>query len=189
MKLTPKQVRFIIPFWSGPFRRWHRFSGKRNTVQLQETALVVEGELLRFYYFGLERLFARVLSEWTSVTVPYSRIESVRYRTYLWLRLFILLPIFALATLMMVGLLWEATGTPDAVTMALAASSLLVALFAFVIWRGIGPSYTLEYRAKDGVLTAMYFRVRAVVVRREFDAALAKYRDAARVFDPAGRRS
>ena len=58
---------------------------------------MVEGEILRFHYFGLERFFARALGEWTTVTVPYSRIEQVTFRSRWWLRIMLFTLVLLLA--------------------------------------------------------------------------------------------
>ena len=79
MKLDSRQFRFTVPFATFSARRLVKLGGKRGSLHLQETALVAEGELLRFtFIIGLEWLFRRALSEWTMVTVPYSRIQAVR---------------------------------------------------------------------------------------------------------------
>lgn len=181
MKLDPNQVRLLTPFLPGLSRRRLRFAGRRNAVQLQETALVIEGDLLRFHYLGFERLFAGAVSEWTTVTMPYSRITRVRYKSNLFVRLLILVPALGLAGLMAVGIL---NGAPSAVEIltALAALALPVGVLWWLVWRGLGPTYVVQFRAKDDTLTEVTLRVRSRALRKEFDAALAGYRDAARRF-------
>ena len=68
MRLEPKQVRFVAPLVSSTRRvRRIRLVGRQNSVQLLETALVVEGYLLKLtFFFGIEGLFTRTLSEWTT---------------------------------------------------------------------------------------------------------------------------
>ena len=84
MRLDDRHIRFIRPFWPKIGQRLVPLGGRRGSVHLQETALVVEGDLLRFrFLLGIEWLFRQALSEWTSVTVPYARIERVR-RSRLW---------------------------------------------------------------------------------------------------------
>jgi hypothetical protein len=180
VKLGPKQVRFVRPFWPALFGRTLRFAGRRNTIHLQETALVVEGEILRFHYLGLERLFARALSEWTMVTIPYSRIESVQYRKRVALRIAIVVIAAALAILGM-RLPWT---TPDKWTMldAIADALLLVpvVVLAGLIWWLIRASYLLVFRSKDGTRIRLSFRVRSKAQRLAFDTALQSYREASR---------
>ena len=68
MKLEARQVRFRATFpWFT--RRRLLFVGKRNTLQLLETALVIEGYLMRLFFPVLGFLFTQALSEWTTVTV------------------------------------------------------------------------------------------------------------------------
>lgn len=181
MKLDPKQVRLLTPFLPGLTRRRLRFVGPRNAVQLQETALVIEGDLLRFHYLGFERLFAGAVSEWTTVTIPYSRITRVRYRRKLVLRLAILLPVLGLAGLIATGIL---TGAPSAVEVvtALAALALPVGVLVWLVWKGLGPTYMIQFRAKNGTLTEITLRVKSRALRAEFGDALDRYRDAARRF-------
>jgi hypothetical protein len=186
MKLGPKQVRFVRPFWPALFGRTLRFAGRRNTIHLQETALVVEGEILRFHYLGLERLIARALSEWTMVTLPYSRIASVRYRSHLGLRLAILLAAAALSTLAM-RLPWTPSGewtSLDMVADALVAVPVVV--LAGLIWWGIRSSYALVFRSKDGARIRLCFVIRSKAQRLAFDTVLGSYREASRVYTRTG---
>ena len=182
MKLGPKQVRFIRPFWPALFGRTLRFAGRRNTIHLQETALVVEGEILRFHYLGIERLIARALSEWTMVTVPYSRIASVRYRSQITLRIAIVAITAALATLAM-RLPWTAPSewtAFDAVADALVLVPVIV--LAGLVWWGVRSSYALVFRSKDGTRIRLCFRIRSKVQRLAFDTVLRSYRDASRAY-------
>lgn len=181
MKLDPNQVRLLTPFLPGLTRRRLRFAGKRNAVHLQETALVVEGDLLRFHYLGFERLFAGAVCEWTTVTVPYSRITRVKYRSRLLLRLAILLPILGMAGLIASGVLTTAPNVFEVVS-ALVALAVPVVVLWLLVWRGLGPTYTILFRAKDGTPTDFTLRVRSKPLRKQFEAALARYRDAARRF-------
>ena len=90
MRLDARQVRFVPSFLPTWRTRTLRLGGRRGGLHLQEPALVLEGELLRFrLVFGIEWLFRQALSEWTTVTVPYSRIVTVR-RTWAWLVRFLL---------------------------------------------------------------------------------------------------
>src|SRR4051812_9631405 len=80
MHLTGKNTRFVASLWSPRGqKRALRFVGKRHTVQLQETALVIEGEILRFSFPVLDMLFQRALCEWTTITIPYTRIKEFRF--------------------------------------------------------------------------------------------------------------
>jgi hypothetical protein len=180
MKLGPKQVRFVRPFWPALFGRTLRFAGRRNTIHLQETALVVEGEILRFHYLGLERLIGRALSEWTMVTMPYSRIESVQYRKRIGLRIAIVVIAAALSVLAM-RLPW--TPRAEWTTLDAIADTLVlvpVVVLAAMVWWLIRASYLLVFRSKDGTRVRLSFRVRSKAQRLAFDTALQSYREASR---------
>src|SRR5438477_11584329 len=78
MKIEAKHVLFlpVLP-WFGRHRM--TFVGRTNTLQLLDTALVVEGPRRMLALYGVDLFFQQALSEWTMVTVPYSRIERCRY--------------------------------------------------------------------------------------------------------------
>ena len=78
MKFGPRDLRFAYPVWAS-FRGVVVFIGRRNTLHLQETALVIEGDLLRFQLPVIDWFVRRVFCEWTMLTVPYSRIVRHRY--------------------------------------------------------------------------------------------------------------
>ena len=117
MKLDPKKVRFVPPFLDlGVFSVGLRFVGRENTVHLLETALTVEGNLLKVGLMGLEILFRRALAEWSALTVPYSRIEQAR---------FVRFPVLRVAALVVAAL-------PFPVAAALSAVNFETALIALV---------------------------------------------------------
>jgi hypothetical protein len=186
VKLDPKQVTFLRPFLAGLRSEWLTFSGRRNTVHLQETALVVEGDLLLFKFLGLERFFARAMSEYTTVTVPYSRLVAVKPRRKVVLRTLVRLAaagalvMLALATL---DAVWKQSATAAFVAYGLLAA--LVVLGAWFVLRHLRPSFTIRFRARDGKQQAFVFAVRSVPLWRTFAAALKTYRDAAAAF-PGG---
>src|SRR5262245_52597348 len=78
MKIAAKHVRFVpvMPWFA---RRRLRLIGRANTIQLLETALVIEGLEQTIGLFLIDLLFRGALSEWTTVTVPYSRIVRFKY--------------------------------------------------------------------------------------------------------------
>lgn len=185
MKLTPKQVRYIYPFLPGVFNRVLRFSGRRNTLQLQETALVMEGELVRFGYIGLERLIARALSEWSTITVPYGRIVRFRFLRRRILRSLIVLG-FLLVLLFCVFVALSAPNPSMEETFFLLPVAALLALLAWVIVRAFAPCHALVYRTKDGKTSRVTFRIKNRKTREEFVALLAEYRSSAK--SPAAKR-
>jgi hypothetical protein len=93
MKLDAKDVKFvgIIPWVD---RRSMRFVGRGNSIQLLETALVIEGNQKTIGLIVVDLLFQQALSEWTTVTIPYSRVEGLQFKR-LWLqKLLFLTPFF-----------------------------------------------------------------------------------------------
>ena len=64
MKIEAKHVRFLpmLP-WFG--RRRIHFVGKSNTLQLLETALVIEGQRKMLGLYVIDLFFQQALSEWT----------------------------------------------------------------------------------------------------------------------------
>ena len=73
MKIDGKQVH-IRP----------RFCGKRHSAQLTEPALVLQGEIRKLSFPIVDMLFVRALSEWTTMTIPYSRLIKLRHGRRLW---------------------------------------------------------------------------------------------------------
>jgi hypothetical protein len=73
MKFGPKGVRFTNPVMTLA-GKCLTFLGRQNTLHLQETALVVEGDLRRFSLPIFDLFIQRALCEWSLVTIPYSRI-------------------------------------------------------------------------------------------------------------------
>ena len=92
MRLDPSKVRYVTPmFQAGIFSTPLRMVGRQNTIALLETSLVFEGNLLKIGVLGMELLFRAALAEWTSVTVPYSRIIRAKYVRFPLMRLLALL--------------------------------------------------------------------------------------------------
>src|SRR5262249_16693518 len=145
-RLADRQIRFIVPFWPSIRRRKVRLGGRRGSLHLQETALVAEGEILRFYYFGLELMFRRVVSEWTTVTVPCGRTGSVRSYRRLVLRV-------VWAAALLAGLAESAWlmswGAPEAGVATLLLTAILALLLGYINWR-VRPAYGVVFRNKDG---------------------------------------
>ena len=112
MKLEARHVRFRA---SLPWFTRHRmlFVGKRNTLQLLETALVIEGYLMRLFFPLVDAFFRRPLSEWSTITVPYSRILRFKHAPMIIPR--VIVTVRALASMLFStssaiafsGLLWD----------------------------------------------------------------------------------
>jgi membrane protein YdbS with pleckstrin-like domain len=181
MRLDPKKVRFVFPTFSlGLSRSVLRFVGRENTVQLSETALAVEGNLLKVGLMGVELLFRRALAEWSSVTIPYSRITRVRYVRFPLARLVALLLfcVCAAATVRVALDLWE----PEAATRVVIF--LLLALGSGYVVARISPRFVITFRSRGGRRTGLKFQVTSRQLRREFDRKLREYREAARRYAP-----
>lgn len=185
MKLDPQKVKFVSPLSPGVFVRPLRFVGREKTVQLQETALVVEGNVLKVGLLGIEMLFRRALAEWSSVTVPYSRITRVKYARFPLFRLLALLyligwPTFSLLVAVGPG------GVAGGLTGFL-IGTVPAALAVYVFVR-VPPRYVIDFRARDGARTRLMMHVRGTKLRRAFAARLAEYREAAKKFRTADPR-
>jgi hypothetical protein len=177
MRLDARQVRFtqsFLPTWRS---RPLRLGGRRGSLHLQEPALVFEGELLRFRLFGVEWLFRRALSEWTTVTVPYSRIVSVR-RTRAWLlRLVLALSIAAAWA----AAIWVFAEVPAEILLSevvVVVVIVVTVLGGYALLR-VRPTVTVVYRPKTGRRVRVTFLVRRGATRRAFVDALAAHRAAA----------
>lgn len=182
MRLNPKQVRFVSPVLPrGADRGGLRFVGKESNIQLVETALVVEGNLLKVSLLGLEVLFRRVMSEWSAVTIPYSRITHARQRNWPVLRLLALL-LMLLSVTVCVG--WVVFDF-HRITMGIVVWLVLAFLGGYVTARLPGR-YVIRFRDKAGRLRGVKFRIKSKQVRREFDRRLQEYRAAVRA-SAAGR--
>ena len=147
MRLDPRKVRFVPPLVPVGLRTESlRFIGKENTVDLQETALVVEGNLLKAGLLGIELLFRRALADWSAVTIPYSRITAVRYVRFPLLRLAalaFLVVLFAVPTAL-------AFLNPD-VLLDIALVDFGLFLLALYVSIRVPARYAIRFRARDGL--------------------------------------
>jgi hypothetical protein len=175
MKLDSRQFRFTVPFATFSARRLVRLGGKRGSLHLQETALVAEGELLRFtFIIGLEWLFRRALSEWTMVTVPYSRIQAVRI-SKLW-PLRVLSALFVIGSIALIAYVWNSDFAPPIMVFGFAGTLLL----AYVNLR-VRKSIHVEYWRKDR-RRRLVFQIPRRVLRQSFLSTLGAHQEAARQF-------
>jgi hypothetical protein len=174
MRLDSRQVRFITSFWPTWRTQTLRLGGRRGSLSVQEPALVMEGELLRFRLFGIEWLFRRALSEWTTVTVPYSRIVTIR-RTWAWSIRAALVFGVVFTWIGAAFWLWRA---PNAPVLAVTVVAVVTGLFGYIAVR-IRPAVTVVYRAKTGRRIRVSFLVRRRADRQPLLEALAAHRAAA----------
>lgn len=174
MRLDPKLVRYVTPFLSLSNRQV-RFVGRENNIQLTETALVFEGNLLKLSLFGMELLFRRALAEWTAVTVPYSRIEKAKLTRWPAVRVVALVVVLlCLLFVLAVGLLQSVDPAAGAAGLVLVPA--VVAGYALVRTRG---RFVIRYRTKDGRRLTVLFHIKSKPAAREFDRRLQQYRAAA----------
>ena len=188
MRLDPKKVRFVAPFTTlGVFGDTVRFVDGPKTVQLQETALVVEGNVLKVGLLGAEALFRAALAEWSSVTVPYARIARVKYSRFPLGRQIALLVCLAGPAVVVAGIL--SVGWSEAFTLAAVGAVLVVpAVYAFA---RIPPRFMIDFQARGGRRTRIMLQITDRRLRAEFAARLAEYREAAAKYarpDPADAR-
>jgi len=184
MKFGPRNLRFALPLWT-IFRRPVRFLRKGNTMHLQETALVIEGDLLRFRLPIIDQFIQRALSERSMLTIPYSRILRHRYcRYWTWKGLvwgwgglpFLLLPMaLALSTVDS----WRDLLTVDFfVSIALAAvGMILCGVLAHLLFRS---RHVLVFRQANGKCALICFRFTDRKSREKFMALLQANQEAAR---------
>jgi hypothetical protein len=182
MKLDAKQVRFRQSMFAGLSRSALTFAARRTSIHLQETAMVLEGELVQFHFFGLERFFARAVSEYSTVTVPYSRLSKVKYnRRWLIRGLIYLIAGFG-CLLTYAAQFNNARGDLTGAFVLTGMIGSLIALVTYLALQAVPPTYRVTYRNPDGAKRTFAFVVRKKAVRKRFDAELAKYRDAGKKF-------
>lgn len=173
VKIQPKNVRFL-PVRSFFGRNGLHFVGRLNSIQLLETALVIEGNLKTLGLWVIDLLFRQALSEWTTVTIPYSRIVRCKYSRNLLgavaLFLLVFLPTFLITALAIIG-----SSEPSAqefLAIAIAGAVLLIPVsivFLLLCYLfDVGPRATLVYRRPDGRLIQVCFRIRPRALRTMF---------------------
>jgi predicted membrane protein len=176
MRLDPKQVRFVrtmnMSLQSGALQ----FVGKESNIQLLETALVVEGNLLKVMFLGFERIFRQALAEWTSVTIPFSRIDRAKQINWPPLRAFALI----LAMLLGLGTVLVFLDKPSRIgVVEVTFIPILMAVCIYVVFRVKGR-YEVRYRTKDGRRRRILFTIKSKPIRKEFIRRLNEYRQAAK---------
>lgn len=176
MKLDPAKVKFLPPLVPSLTARTIRFVGKRNSVQLLETALVVEGNILKVTLLSIERLFQAAVSEWTTVSVPYARIVKAKQQSRLFLRLFWLgLGLFFFTWSLDVSF----KNRPEDVIYILGIGLFLLLFFGYLAFR-LPSRYVVVFRSKDRRKRAFFFKIRSRKLRKSFDEALQRNRQVAR---------
>jgi hypothetical protein len=180
MKFGPRDLRFTYPVWAS-FRGVVVFIGRRNTLHLQETALVIEGDLLRFQLPIIDWFVRRVFCEWTMLTVPYSRIVRHRYCRYRTVKVLWWLFVAAVAGLMGLAV---AQGPPKEYA---ALAMLLLALFVMglLLHWVFRPRHVLTFRGADGRRRLVCFRITSRPQRQKFIGLLKANLDAVKALRAA----
>jgi hypothetical protein len=183
MKFGPQSLRFMRA--STLFRKNLAFVGRQNTIHLQETALVIEGHLLRFRLPIVDQFVQRAFCEWSTVTVPYARIVRHTYHRPLIVKVlwwFFIGPVAALVGFATLGLErdWFAAGM----------SALLLCLASWLSLMVFRSRHFLVFRRADGRRCLVCFRFTAREQRQKFVSLLEANRRAARALTaPAARSS
>jgi hypothetical protein len=176
MKLAGKELVFRLPQMrrSG---RWLRFLRRGNTIQLLETAVVVEGYQQRFTMPVIDAFFRRALSEWTTVTIPYSRILEYRFRSRRVIRWVLTIAVWLPALLMAMSVLDNfEKGRPEgfkntAIGVAM-FGALAAVLSLYFFFEGCTPRNTLTFRKADGKRASLLFSIRAKGRQKAFQTLL-----------------
>ena len=174
MKIEPRHLRFFS-MWPHVWWRRLRFLPRGNSLQIQETGLVVQGHLQKLGMPLLDLFFRALVSEWSTVTVPYSRILFLRPRRFIVAR--VLLTLLACLPLLLYFGPWLVTAAVnpgrvplDGVT---AYVALLLALLALVLgayvdgWLLVARHYLL-FEEPGGSLALLAFRIKSARLRRRF---------------------
>jgi hypothetical protein len=167
MKFGPRELRFIYPVWAS-FRGLVVFVGRSSTIHLQETALVIEGDLLRFQLPILDRFVRRVFCEWSMMTVPYSRIVRHKYCTYRTAKVLWWLFVAVAGGFLTIILTREAHKEYFALAAFLPALFVLGLLLHFVL----RPRHVLSFRGADGKRRLVCFRFSSRQQRKKFMSLL-----------------
>ncbi|HZY89285.1 MAG TPA: hypothetical protein VFE78_30970 [Gemmataceae bacterium] len=183
MKFGPGDLRFTYPVWAS-FRGQLVFIGRRNTIHLQETALVIEGDLLRFRLPIIDRFVRRVFCEWTMVTVPYSRVVRQKHCAYRTVK--VLWWLFAALLGGSLTILLALQAHKEYLALALLLPALaLVGVLVHLLFR---QRHVLVFRGADGKRRLVCFRITSRPRRKKFLSLLKANLDAVRALPaPAAR--
>jgi hypothetical protein len=174
MKLDPRHVRFIVPWLPRPGRRRLWVVGRGNTVQLQETAVVIEGNVKRLWMPLVDYFFQRALSEWTTVTVPYSCVLRFTHVEYLVVRAVLTVLFWALALLSLLGLSGPQANVGWVLYYCGVLAALALVMTLYLNLRLLAPRDFLVYRTADGRRMLAAFRIRSPQRREAFADLLEK---------------
>jgi hypothetical protein len=163
MKFGPRDLRFTYPVWAS-FRGVVVFTGRRNTLHLQETALVIEGDRLRFQLPIIDWFVRRVFCEWSMMTVPYSRIVRHKHCAYRTVK--VLWWLFAAVAAGFLGLAVALSPHKEYGALAgLLAALFVLGLLLHLVFR---PRHVLTFRGADGKRRLVCFRFTSRPQRKQF---------------------
>jgi hypothetical protein len=187
MKFGPKGLAFTWPAWT-LFRRHLAIIGRDNTLHLQETALVIEGDLIRFGLPVFDVFVKRAFAERSLVTIPYSRIVGLTRACYITVKaLWWLLTIAVFATI--ASTVWDPNNSGDSLYY-LGLVGLMLLLQGYLMHRFFRSRHVLLFRRADGDRCVVCFCLTSRKRRRQFVDLLRTNRDAARALaTPAGERN
>lgn len=178
MRIEPNQLTFLpVTFSWRRDRLW--FVGQGNTLQLLDTAMVIEGNLRTISLPPFDWLFRSALSEWTTVTIPYSRITKCDYARYLMVKILIILFLVGPFTLMVIGAINSLKVSIEEVVLLSIFMLPLVFLILYLFFRIFAPRYRLRFQRADGRECMVGFRIYRKKRRKEFEQLLESNRKAA----------
>jgi hypothetical protein len=171
MKVKPRFLG-MVPL---PGRRRLQIVGSGNTIQLLETALVIEGHRKRLWFPLVGGLFHPLLSEWTTMTVPYSTILSYRYASR-W-RLRVVLTVLLWVPFLLCALeASHAVVRPELVAWLVIFGVVGLVLTAYFNLRLLTARGLLLFRRADGRRVLAAFRIRSRQKRAAFGELLERNR-------------
>ncbi|MFO0844972.1 MAG: hypothetical protein U0797_21695 [Gemmataceae bacterium] len=183
MKIDGKALLFR-PATPWPTRRRLLFLRRGNSLHLLETALVVEGYRQRLFIPVVDAFFRKALSEWTTVTIPYSRILDFRHRPMFWGRvvaaLVLWLPVVALLANGLFDARHSETGRAEVVTTAIALGVGAAVLTPLLLLWALEPRNQLLFRQADGKRALIVFSIRRKKLQEAFVRQLEANREVSR---------
>jgi hypothetical protein len=158
----------------------------KGELHLTETALISEGNAAKFNVPFVMSFYQRMLSSWTTMTVPYSCIVRHRYSGY-WFNLS-LARVMVLLLLLLLALpaaaLFANTNDPMSLPIGLGVLGTL-ALIALVVLIQGRRRHHVTFRLPSGWQTVLVFKIKGPPrqTHAEFTRLLAEYLETSRTFE------
>jgi hypothetical protein len=141
--------------------------------------MVIEGNAAKVRFLGSERIFRHPMGEWTTFTIPYSRITQVVYVGFLVVRVLCygLCGLFGLC-----GLLSLVLGVRSSPVFFIGFifSMPLILLIYILMDIFFSPKYLIVYELEGGKRSRLLLQVRPAKKRKEFAELLEQFRNTAR---------